>query len=370
MLRFKLLTLVLAYVCFSTHALPADDGWKPSKTWLFAVGILEWQDGAEWPVMNDAKKDRRDVQIVNLFRSLDVPPNQMVYLQDRHATLEGIRRAFQQLLAKTRDDDLLVFYFTGHGFRDHKKHRGHFANYDAKSGADAWPVAEVLETIEKRFRGRQALLMADCCFSGALVDEILRQDRRVAYGCLCSSFSHNSSTGKWTFTDLLLKGLRGEPTIDEDGDRAIRWDELARAATLEMAFVEGQKAAYAATESFDPRLKLATASGSRGPRVGERLEVKWKDKWYRAQIVDARPPNFKIHYAGYDDGWDEWITTDRMRPFRPASIASGTKVLVKSEGKWYPATVLRGWYGLHYVHYDGWAAEWDEWVSADAIKKE
>lgn len=70
-----------------------------------------------------------------------------------------------------------------------------------------------------------------------------------------------------------------------------------------------------------------------------------------------------------DEGWDEWVSADRMRPYKPLAIASGTRVSVKSEGKWYPARVLRAWYGLHYVHYDGWSAEWDEWVAPDAIKR-
>lgn len=360
---------ILACIVIAVRPAGADDSWQPSKTWLFAVGILEWQDGAEWPVMESARKNRRDVQLVNHFKSLQVPKEQVSYLQDRQATLKAIRRAFHDLLAKTRDDDVLVFYFTGHGFRDHQKHRGHFANYDARSGADAWPVAEVLDTIEKNFRGRQALLMADCCFSGALAEEAVRQDRRVAYGCLCSSFSHNSSTGNWTFTDLLLKGFRGDPAIDEDGDRAIRWDELARASALEMAFVDQQKSAYAATESFDPRFKLSSTKAARASRVGERLEVKWKDRWFKAQVVDAKGQAYKIHYAGYDDSWDEWVSADRMRPFRPGAFAAGTKVLVKSEGTWWPATVLRAWYGLHYVHYDDWSSEWDEWVAPGAIKR-
>lgn len=361
--------VLAACLLLVTPAVQAAEGWEPSKTWLFAVGILEWKDGHDWPVMQSAKKNRRDVQLIDHFKSLQVPKEQIVYLQDKQATLKAIRRAFHDLLAKTRNDDLLVFYFTGHGFRDHEKHQGHFANYDARSGVDAWPVAEVLDTIEKSFRGRQALLMADCCFSGALVEETRRHDRRVAYGCLCSSFSHNSSTGNWTFTDLLLKGLRGDPAIDDDGDRAIRWDELARASDLEMAFVEEQKSAHAATESFDPRFKLASTSRARAPRVGERLEVKWQGKWYKAQIIDSKGQSYKIHYVEDDDSWDEWVSADRMRPYRPTAYAAGAKVLVKSEGKWWPATVLRAWYGLHYVHYDDWSAEWDEWVASTAIKK-
>lgn len=319
--------------------------------------------------MQGAQKNRRDVQLVDYFKAQGVPAAQIAYLQDRHATLKRITHAFHQLLAKTKSDDLLVFYYTGHGFRDRDKRQVHFANYDATSGADAWPVVGVLDSIEKHFQGERALLMADCCFSGALADEALRRDGRVAYGCLCSSFSHNTSTGNWTFTDLLLTGLRGSPLMDEDGDRAVEWDELARSSVLDMAFIERQRAVFSAGKKFDQRLKLAATKGTRGQRAGERVEVKWQNEWYRAQIVESRGKQFKIHYVGYEDSWDEWVGPERIRPFTPLSFKAGSQVYVKWESQWYPATVRQAWYGLHLVHYDNYSAEWDEWVGPDAIRK-
>ncbi|HWB08356.1 MAG TPA: agenet domain-containing protein [Pirellulales bacterium] len=361
--------LLWAAVAFAAHRAPAQQDWRPEKTWLFAVGVLEWKDGKDWPAMESAKKDRRDVQLVEHFKAQGVPESRVAYLQDRHATLRRINTALEDMLSKTAPGDTLILYYTGHGFRDRAKRRVYFANYDATRGRDAWPVDEMFDTIERRFRGQQALLLADCCFSGALADEALRRRSPIAFGCLCSSFSHNTSTGNWTFTDLLLGGLRGSPLADENGDRVIEWEELGRWSMREMAFIERQKAVFATGNQFDPRFKLAPARGTRTGRSGEHVEVQWQNKWYRAQVLGSRGEELKVHYVGYADSWDEWVPPERVRPFRPPGFKPGSPVSVKWEGQWYPATVRRAWYGLHLVHYDNYSNEWNEWVGPDAIKE-
>lgn len=374
---FRLISLFAAIVlaggwAFSSATAEAQEDldWQPETTWLFAVGILEWQHPDVWPGMPGAEANRRDVEFVEHFRASGVPEKQIVYLKDRLATRKRIDHALASHLAKSRPGDLLVFYFTGHGSRNRETHRATFANYDAPSGDDAWHVEDILSAIERKFRGERALLIADSCYSGALADAARRRESSISYGCLCSSFSRNSSTGNWTFTESLLKGWRGDPAADLDDDGAIEWQEMGRFAELDMAFIERQKSVFFHTPEFDPRMKLAAAEGPRLPRAGERLEVQWKKDWYRAQVVDSRGEQLKIHYVGYADSWDEWVGPERIRPYRPHSPAAGQRVDVKWDGdhKWYPATVVRSWYGLSLVHYDGYTREWDEWVNRDVIR--
>ena len=90
----------------------------------------------------------------------------------------------------------------------------------------------------------------------------------------------------------MLKGWRGDPVVDLNGDGAIEWQEMGRSAELDMAFIERQKSMFQATHGFDRRMKLAAASGPRRPRLGERLEAKWHDNWYRAQVIDVRGEQF------------------------------------------------------------------------------
>ena len=36
--------------------------------------------------------------------------------------------------------------------------------------------------------------------------------------------------------------------------------------------------------------------------------------------------------------------------------------------KWYPATILKAWYGLHLVHYDNYDSTVDEWAAPGTIR--
>lgn len=361
-----LVTLLLVW----QRSAAAELDWQPERTWVFAVGVLHWQDPSVWPGMASAQVNRRDVQLVDHFHKLGVAHDRIVFLQDEKATRSRIQHEFVRLLQQTRPDDLLIFYFTGHGFRDHKNHEVHFANYDATDGPNAWNVKSIFDIVEKHFRGKHALLLADCCYSGGLLDESRRRKTHIGYACLCSSFSHNSSTGAWTFSDSLLAGLRGHPSVDLNTDGEIDITELGQFAELEMAFVDRQKSVYDTNHGFPGRWRLSHPVNDRAARQGERVEVFWKDKWYRAQILESSGDQCKIHYAGYPNSWDEWVGPDRMRAYQPKHLPEGSaiEVLWKSDRKWYPAKVVRSWYGLTFVHYEGYPKEWDEWVNFDSIR--
>ena len=87
---------------FLPDTAPAALDWQPRKTWLFAVGVLEWQHSDAWPAMPNAQVNRRDVQLVEHFRTAGVPERQIVFLQDRHATRKKIQQAFAGELSQTR----------------------------------------------------------------------------------------------------------------------------------------------------------------------------------------------------------------------------------------------------------------------------
>jgi hypothetical protein len=108
--------------------------------------------------------------------------------------------------------------------------------------------------------------------------------------------------------------------------------------------------------------------------VGDKVEVKWKGKWWPAQVIEVKKDQWKIHYDGYDKSWDEWVKTARIRalkggPLAPAGdFKAGDKVQVEWKGKWWPAAVLEVKDGKFKIHYDGYDASWDEWVTSNRIK--
>ncbi|MDQ2799439.1 MAG: hypothetical protein M3Y13_07335, partial [Armatimonadota bacterium] len=82
----------------------ADLDWQPRHTWVFAVGTLSWKHKElfdSFPTEN-----RRDAELVDLFRQRGVPDDQIVYLQDKHATQAAIDSAFAAMLPKLGADDL------------------------------------------------------------------------------------------------------------------------------------------------------------------------------------------------------------------------------------------------------------------------
>lgn len=364
--------LLVAFCCAGvmTGRCYAEVDWRPAQTRLFAVGVLEWQNPDIWRGMAAAQHNRRDAQLVQHFKQAGVTEDRISYLQDRQATRAHIQKEFLGQLAKTKPGELLIFYFTGHGFRDHKSHAVHFANYDADEGDTAWPVKSIFDTLEANFHGSHVLLMADCCYSGALVDEARARKSRLNYACLCSSHSHNSSTGAWTFSDALLAGLRGSPVVDLNDDGEIDVGEMGQYSELEMAFVEKQKSVYDTAHDFSPRWRISKPSQKRAPRQGERLEVEWKGKWYRAEILVTSGNQCKIHYIGFEDSWDEWVGPERVRAYQPKNLDQGTAIEVyyRKDKKWYPAKVIRSWYGLTFIHYVNYPDEWDEWVGPEQIR--
>ena len=358
-------------VCAKTHL-----DWDPEHTWVFAVGILEWEHADIYPSFPAAMKNRRDAQLVKFFKEAGVPAKQITYLQDAAATKDRIQRDFNALLDKTDKGDLLIFYFAGHGSRDADSGETWFANYDAGNSDDsAWNIRSIFAAIDKRFSGNRALLLADCCHSGALYEECRRRNRddgdhELAYAALTSSYSHNTSTGNWTYSDSILAGFRGESQVDLNHDDVIELNELAQYTDLELAFLEGQKSMFCAAPAFPRAAHLAEVEDEVTPRIGQRVEVEYKGKWYRAKIIDVDGDQAQVHYAGFDDSWNEWAGPERLRPYQPAQFAEGDKVEVEwnQDKKWYPATIRKAWYGLHLVHYDDYDSTTDEWVGPGTIR--
>ncbi|HVS40543.1 MAG TPA: agenet domain-containing protein [Gemmataceae bacterium] len=357
---------------WSACASAQELGWKPEKTWVIAVGVLEWKASKLYGGF--PKEGRRDAELVEFFRKHGVPEEQVVFLEDKQATLAHIDKAFDDVLPKTKENDLLIIYYAGHGTR--VKDATYFANYDitAKTEETGWSAASIIDAVEANFHGSRVLLAADCCYSGGLGVEAAKRKGKIEYAVLTSVQPTCESTGNWTFTESLLQGLNGDPAVDLDGDGRVTLAELARYTETRMAFDEEQLSYFSTANGFDAKTLLAVAAGKpkrpgEGAPADDRVEVEWHDEWWHAHILAVKDGKTLIRYGGYGPEWNEWVGPDRIRAYKPPpEFAAGVAVQVEWGGKWWPAKVLEGRLGLHKVHYDDYGDEWDEWVGPKRIK--
>jgi hypothetical protein len=49
------------------------------------------------------------------------------------------------------------------------------------------------------------------------------------------------------------------------------------------------------------------------PIAGKQIEVAWGQTWWPAEILRVQGTQYLIHYTGWAASWDEWVTQDRIR---------------------------------------------------------
>lgn len=353
-----LLTLLLSF-----RAPAAEPVWEPAKTWIFAVGVLQFDNKSltTWP-----DKDRVDAKLLEVCRKRGVPEGQIVFIKNEEATLRNVREKFVEFLQKTPADSTLFFYYAGHGSRDYNdpERPVKFMTYDSEK---SWNVQAIINAIEKNFNGSRALLTADCCHSGALADAAEGKDGYTSFGVLTSAQASATSTGNWTFTQTLSDAFRGDPVMDLNADGKITFAELAATAEVVMAFCEGQRSRDEVTGKFTRDLVLAETVGTRRPREGELCEAKYEDKWWKARIIDSTPDQIRIRWV-QDDGTTPWLSPNMVRKYEPRSLAAGAPVEIHWGKEWFPGEVIRCELGLVQVHYNGYPKADDEWVPFNRLK--
>ena len=107
------------------------------------------------------------------------PHHQVVVLQDPQRT--PMEKAVAELFANRNSDDLLLLYFSGHGFRDNQRQLLLSCSESIKSKQGK---PELYSTVRARdvqaymqaSKSQRQLLILDCCFSGAFADGMAAKD--------------------------------------------------------------------------------------------------------------------------------------------------------------------------------------------------
>ncbi len=358
------LLLALAASCWGGFLLAGEKVlWQPAKTRVFLVSLARFQGGRLHSFPTD---ERLDDQFAELFKERGVPASQIVLLKDEQATTQNIKNEFASFLRKSSPGEMLFFYFGSHGGYDPETGKFSFCAFN-----DNLSFTWALNAIESDFHGTHAFLATDCCYSGGMIDLAKTRETSIAYACLSSTYAHQTAWSGWRFMQCLMRGLAGDPVVDLDGDGQVNLDELAGYTARYMAFAAEGKPMFTTTGNFNPKLRLATATGQKQSRVGELLEAWSGTKWTKAEILDARAQQFKIHFTeNTRTANDKWVAEDHLRRFEFQRFPVGAAVDVQdsSDDQWHSAKVLESWESLHLCRNDDRSSAYDEWFGPSRMR--
>ena len=186
-----------------------------AKTYLVAVGVSDYP-GTD----KDLRLPANDAATIQYIYSKN-SNTESVLLTNSNATKSAVLSKLRSTFAKASENDIIVFFFSGHGSK------GAFCAYDAQI-----PYSEIRQAMASS-KAKNKMIFADACFSGKM-----RQGRKNTaeqsfnnYNIMLFLSSRGNETSierrdmkNGFFTSCLQKGLRGG--ADANKDRTITAREL------------------------------------------------------------------------------------------------------------------------------------------------
>ncbi|MDJ0733340.1 MAG: caspase family protein [Nostocaceae cyanobacterium] len=177
--------------------------------------------------------------------------------------LVRMQTAIQKLFANCKKDDLTLLFFSGHGITDDRNGRLYLAT--PITSRDAFKATAVsagfIQDIMKASPSRQQVVILDCCYSGAFVQDW--QAKSISDCALLASSSDISKSfeaeDSGVYTYYLVEGIK-TGTADRDGNGVISIDELHDYAKEKVQAVREEMKPRIQTFKEGYKIAIATAS--------------------------------------------------------------------------------------------------------------
>jgi len=205
-----------------------------TKVWAIVVGVADYNH------INSLRYTDDDAYKLAMFLKSPeggaVPDEQMRVLIDENATRDNILSQLQSLSAKAGTNDLLMFYFSGHGVNGAFL-PSDFDGYNGKLGHND------IRSVFASSKAKHKLIIADACHSGSyekglksaevsnVLDSYYTALNNSSGGTALMMSSKAEETSiefqglrQGIFSYYLIKGLKGE--ADQNSDKIITINEL------------------------------------------------------------------------------------------------------------------------------------------------
>lgn len=195
------------------------------KIWSVVVGVGKYKT---MPKLNYTDDDAQ--RIYAFLKSPEggsVAQNQIQLLIDENATRENIIRSLRETLLKADENDVIMFYFSGHGLQ------GYFLPVDYNGYNNRISYDEIIKILDAS-KAKHKMVFADACYSGGLLTSkspnakslnIIYDNYNTTRGGTALMMSSRSeevsledgSLRSGVFSHYLIKGLKGSADYNHNG---------------------------------------------------------------------------------------------------------------------------------------------------------
>jgi len=258
--------------------LPPPDGGFAGRKFALIVGVSRYRDDGVSD-LQFADADARELRdFLRRPEGGGFKPDDILYLENEQATVEGVTAALDRILSQAGPNDLILLFIAGHGGPDpYAPQNLYYILHDTRV-ADLSRTALPMTTLQEKLnlaRARRAVVFIDTCHSAGLGGaqpavargfennlinlysaKLFKEEGRAA---LTSSdvneFSYENKRwggGHGVFTYALLEGLRGQ--ADANADSFITAGELFAyvrdRVRLETGFKQNPRSVYDFNSDF------------------------------------------------------------------------------------------------------------------------
>lgn len=205
-------TIMLLIVC--TFQATAQN--KQGNTYILAVGVSEYAN----PSANLTYSSKDAAELYKLLRT-QTSADKIKLLTNKSATRDNIMKEARRLFTQTTANDIVIFYFSGHGYQ------GGFVAHDGPL------LYDELKKVFKETKANRKIIFADACMSGDMrTDETNNSSTNMGDQKVCLFLSSRSAQKSrenvklrnGVFTYFLIAALRGG--ADADRNKIITAREL------------------------------------------------------------------------------------------------------------------------------------------------
>lgn len=190
-----------------------------AETYVVAVGIANYQNISPLTLSED--------DALTIARIYKTRTKHVITMTGKYATKANITKALRDQFARAKEKDMVVFYFSGHGYE------GGFCPYDMTNANKNALSYKDIYAVFRKCKAKRKVVLADACMAGGLRQEPdygapSQNDGSDVVMFLSSRTKETSledrSRDNSIFTDHLERGLRGG--ADSNHDRLITAREL------------------------------------------------------------------------------------------------------------------------------------------------